>query len=84
MPNVFIGFELRIGTLAGQPSEQDVVAGLAVERRVETDEIDAGIADLVAQHVEVVAIIKCVGHGRVVSFNALDFSPLCPWSREVG
>jgi hypothetical protein len=38
--------------------EQHVVAGVRVERRVEADQVDAGVGDVLAQHLEVVAVIE--------------------------
>ena len=42
--------------------EQDVVAGVAVERGIKVDEIDGLVCDVTAQHVEIVAVIQLV-HG---------------------
>ena len=42
--------------------EQHVVAGVGVERRVEVDEIDALVAMLVAEHLEIVAVVELVRH----------------------
>ena len=62
MPGVFKGLDLGVGGLARRALEQDVVIGLAVERRVEVDQIDTVARYLIAQHVEIVAIVKCVRH----------------------
>lgn len=69
MPGILESFDLGISRLAGWAFEQDVVICLAVEWRVEIDKIDAVVGDLVAQHAEIVAIIKCVRHSapRVLS-----------------
>src|SRR4051794_18200246 len=62
MPSVLECLDLRVGALARRSLEQHVVIGLAVERRVEIDQVDALVRDLAAQYVEVVAVIKCVRH----------------------
>jgi len=39
MPGVLERLDLRVRLLAGRRAKQDVVVGLAVERRIEIDEI---------------------------------------------
>lgn len=44
--------------------KKEVVIGVRVEGRVEIDEVDAGACHMLAQHLQVVAIIKLAGHLR--------------------
>jgi hypothetical protein len=56
-PRVLEGVNLRrrLGTVLG---EQDVVAGVRVEGRIEVDEIDALVLDVPPQDVEVVGLVE--------------------------
>ena len=65
VPGVVEGLDLRGAGVAGRPLEQDVVAGVRVERRVEVDEVDARGRDVVAQDLQVVAVVEVV-HGSPV------------------
>ena len=40
--------------------EEDVVGGVRIEGRVEIDEIDAGVRDMLAQHREIIAVIETI------------------------
>ena len=55
-PGVGEGFDLGGGFLAGALAEEDVVGGVGVEGRVEVDQVDGGVGDVVAQDGEVVAV----------------------------
>jgi hypothetical protein len=57
IPGVGEGVELRLAGLAGRLAEQDVVIRIGIERRVEIDEVNAGVGKKlrVAQPVEIVA-----------------------------
>jgi len=48
--------------LPGRGSEQDVIGSLAVKRRVEVDEVYALVLDVRSENVQIVTIIKMVGH----------------------
>jgi hypothetical protein len=48
---------------AGGGLEQDVVAGVRIERRIEVDEVHALVGHVIAQDLEIVALVKPVGHG---------------------
>ena len=50
MPGVFEGGDLRFGLDAGFVFEQDVVIAVGIERRIEIDEIDRFVLDIVAQN----------------------------------
>ena len=60
MPGVFEGGDLGGGLLAAFFLEEDVVVGVGVEGRVEVDEVNAGVGDVVAEDVEVVAEVELV------------------------
>ncbi len=51
---------------AGRPLEQHDAAGSGIERWVQTDQVNKGIADLLAQNRRVVAVMQMVDHRRVV------------------
>jgi hypothetical protein len=55
---------LGLAVLAGLLAEQDVVIGVGIERRVEVNEVNAGVGEFlgVAQPAEIVAKEKAV-HG---------------------
>ena len=59
-PGVLEGGNLGGGLLACLFLEEDVVVGVGVEGRVEIDEVNAGVGDVVAQDVEVVAEVELV------------------------
>ena len=55
MPRILEGRDLRLGGVALGCLEQQVVIALAVEGRIEIDQIDALVRDVLAQNSEVVA-----------------------------
>ncbi len=57
-PSFFKRFDLRGGLRAVSLSEWDVVILIALERRIEVNEIDGFVLDVPAQHVQVVAVIE--------------------------
>ena len=59
-PGVLEGGNLGGGLLACLLLEEDVVVGVGVEGRVKIDEVNAGVGDVVAQDVEVVAEVELV------------------------
>ena len=62
LPGVGEGLDLGGGLLAGLLPEEDVVAGVGVEGRVEIDEVHGLVGDVVAQDGEVVAVVEGVRH----------------------
>ena len=56
------GVELRLAYFAAGLAEEDVVIGVRIKRRIEIDEIDAGIGELlgVPQPGQVISKIKAV------------------------
>ena len=60
VPGVLEGGNLGGGLLACLFLEEDVVVGVGVEGRVKIDEVNAGVGDVVAQDVEVVAEVELV------------------------
>ena len=63
-PGIGERVELRLAYFAAGFAEEDVVIGVGVKRRIEIDEIDAGIGELfrVPQPAKVVAKVKAVRH----------------------
>lgn len=59
-PSVFEGHDLRGGAGAVALGEEDVVVLTAVEGRVEVDEVDRFVPDVLAQDDEIVAVIEFV------------------------
>ena len=57
------GLDLGGGLLAGALLEEDVVAGVGVEGRVEVDEVDGLGGYVFAEDGEVVAVVEGIGHG---------------------
>jgi hypothetical protein len=55
---------------AGRPLEEHDAAGSGIERRVQTDQVNKGIANLLAQNRQVVAAMQMVDHRRVVPLVA--------------
>jgi len=55
VPSVLEGLDLGVADGAGLLAEEDVVGGLGVEGRVQIDEVDRVVGDVMAQDVEVVA-----------------------------
>ena len=62
-PCVVEGGNLRRRLLAAALAEQDVVSGVGIEGRVEVDEVNALVGDVLTQDVEVVAEVEGVGGG---------------------
>jgi len=60
LPSVFEGHDLRGGTGAVALGEEHVVVLAAVKGRVEVDEIDGFVLDVVAKDGEIVAVIEVV------------------------
>lgn len=58
---VFEGQQLGIGLAARLVVEDDVVVAVAVEGRVEVDQVDAGVGQVAERDVEVVARVEGVG-----------------------
>ena len=56
---------MRGGFLPALFLEENVVAGVGVERRVEVDQVHAGVRDVLAQDFEVVAEIEHVLFGHL-------------------
>ena len=65
MPGVLESSDLRSGFLTGRTLEEHVVRGLAVERRVEIDQVHALAVNAAAQDIQVVAVVEAV-HDRVI------------------
>ena len=92
MPGVLEGGDLRGGFLAGALAEEDVVRGVGVEGRVQVNQVDALIADVLAEDVQVVAEVKAVGdiRGRSHRRGSLEWGTagtimvLCRSRRLVG
>jgi hypothetical protein len=61
VPCVLECLDLRIAVVAVRRLEQDVVVGIRVEGRVEVDQVHALAGDMLAQHHQVVPVIKLVG-----------------------
>ena len=74
VPGVLEGGDLGGGFLAGALAEEDVVGGVGVEGRVQVDEVDGFVGDVLAEDVQIVAEVEAVGgfvgggggHGRAV------------------
>src|SRR5208283_4073819 len=65
VPGVLERSDLRAGLLASGTLEEHVVGGLAVERRIEVNQVNALVVNAAAQDVEVVAIVEPV-HDRAI------------------
>ena len=61
VPGVLEGLDLGVADGSGLFAEEDVVGGLGVEGRVEVDEVDRVVRDVVAEDLEVVAVVEDVG-----------------------
>ena len=61
VPGVLEGGDLGGGFLAGALAEEDVVGGVGVEGRVQVDEVDGLVGDVLAEDVQVVAEVEAVG-----------------------
>ncbi len=60
LPGVFEGHDLRGGAGAVALGEEDVVVLAAVEGRVEVDEVDGLVLDVLAEDGEVVAVVELI------------------------
>ena len=60
-PCVVEGGDLRRRLLAAALAEEDIVRGVGVEGRVEVDEVNALVGDMLPQDVEIVAEVEVVG-----------------------
>ncbi len=60
LPGVFEGGDLGGGAGAVFFGEEDVVVLAGVEGRVEVDEVYGGVGDVVAEDLEVVAVVELV------------------------
>jgi len=59
-PRILERLDLACGALAVVLGEEDVVGGVAVERRIEVDEVDRPVGDVAPQDVEIVAVVEDV------------------------
>jgi hypothetical protein len=64
MPGVLERLDLRLAGLAGRRTKQDVVGRVRIEWRIQIDEVHALVANALAQHVEIVAVIEVIRHAR--------------------
>ncbi len=60
MPRVLERRYLRFGFLARLVFEKDVVVAVAIERRVEIDEIDGFRLYLIPQYLQIVAVVEVI------------------------
>lgn len=74
--------DLRVRALAGLGLEQHVVIGVRVEWRVEVDEVDDFVGDILAQHRQIVAVVQLVGHSRPFGAQPIRLLPDGNRSRE--
>jgi hypothetical protein len=64
-------------------TKEHVVIGFGIERRIEIDEIDRIIADVLAENVQIVAEIESVfSHGVVRILARSHFSPMIPTTTD--
>ena len=61
--------DLRRRLLAGLLPEQHVVVGVGIEGRVEVDEIDRLVGEVLSHDAQIVAVVECVGHGSCAFLN---------------
>ena len=83
VPGVLEGGDLGGGFLAGALAEEDVVGGVGVEGRVEVDEVDGLVGDVLAEYVQVVAEVEAVG-GFGGGGGGGGHGGRVPWARWVG
>ena len=62
VPGILERLDLRVAVVAFGRFEQDVVVGVRIERRIEIDQVHALVLYVIAQDVEIVAVIERVGH----------------------
>ena len=60
VPGIFKGFNLRLAALTLGRFEEEIVVALRIERRVEVDEVNGFVREVLAEDVEVVAVEKLV------------------------
>jgi hypothetical protein len=60
MPGVLEGFNLRLAVVAAGRFEEQVVVVLGIERRVEIDEVNGFVRKVLAEDLEIVAVIELV------------------------
>jgi hypothetical protein len=60
MPGVLEGFNLRLAVVAARRFEEQVVVALGIERRVEIDEVNGCVRNVLAEDLEIVAVIELV------------------------
>jgi hypothetical protein len=60
MPGVLEGFNLRLAVVAARRFEEQVVVALGIERRVEIDEVNGFVRNVLAKDLEIVAVIELV------------------------
>ena len=56
VPGVVERLDLLAGGAARLVAEEHIVAGVGVERRIQVDQVHAGVGDLLAEHGEIVAV----------------------------
>jgi hypothetical protein len=62
MPSVLERLHLGVGFVPVRGLEQHVIGRARIERRIEIDEVDRLVADVLAQYGEIIAVIEGVGH----------------------
>jgi hypothetical protein len=60
MPGVLEGFNLRLAVMAARRFEEQIVVVLGIERRVEINEVNGFVRNVLAEGLEIVAVIKLV------------------------
>ena len=64
VPGVLKGLDLRRAALPLGRFEEEIVVALGIERRVEVDEVNGFAREVVAEDMEVVAVVKLVHPAR--------------------
>src|ERR1019366_1765785 len=62
VPRILEGFNLGLGLFTARRFEQNVIVGLTVKRRVKVNEVNALGGNGSPQHLQIVAVVKLVGH----------------------
>jgi hypothetical protein len=70
MPGIVKSLDLRLALVPVRRPEEQIVIGVGIERRIEIDEIDALVLDVLAQNGKVVTIKECVA-GRCLLHQAM-------------
>jgi hypothetical protein len=60
MPGVLEGFNLRLAVVAAGRFEEQIVVALGIERRVEIDEVNGFVRNVLAEDLEIVAVVELV------------------------